>query len=50
LKIPDIRIDEPEIRSYGMLAGEDSDAAHSRHNALVGQLVSFERALERAGT
>jgi hypothetical protein len=30
---------------YELLAREDSDAAHSRYNALVRRLVSFERAL-----
>ncbi|HEX7707874.1 MAG TPA: hypothetical protein VF701_15555 [Thermoanaerobaculia bacterium] len=48
LEIPDVRIDEPEIRLYEMLAAEDPDAAHSRYNALIRQLVSFERALECA--
>ena len=36
---------QPEHRLYALLAREDSDAAHSRYNALVGRLVSFERAL-----
>jgi hypothetical protein len=34
----------PEHRLYGLLAAEDSDSAHSRYNALVRRLVSFERA------
>lgn len=35
----------PEHRLYAVLARDDSDAAHSRYNALVRRLVSFERAL-----
>jgi hypothetical protein len=34
----------PEHRLYTLLAAEDSDSAHSRYNALVRRLVSFERA------
>jgi hypothetical protein len=37
--------DNPEHRLYVRLAQYDSDAAHSRYNALVRRLVSFERAL-----
>jgi hypothetical protein len=36
----------PEHRLYGLLAAEDSDAAHGRYNALVRRLVSFERAAD----
>jgi hypothetical protein len=36
----------PEDRLYAMLAEEDSDSAHSRYNALIRKLVSFERAAE----
>lgn len=36
----------PERRLYDILASTDSDAAHSRYNALIRRLVSFERALE----
>jgi hypothetical protein len=36
----------PEDRLYEKLAAEDSDAAHSRYNALIRKLVSFERAAE----
>ena len=38
----------PEDRLYEKLAAEDSDSAHSRYNALIRQLVSFERAAECA--
>lgn len=34
----------PEMRLYERLAAEDADAAHSRYNALIRRLVSFERA------
>ena len=40
---------DPEHKLYELLAAEDSDAAHSRYNALIRQLVSFERALECGG-
>jgi len=39
-------IDAPERRLYERLQAENPDAAHSRFNALVRRLVSFERAAE----
>jgi hypothetical protein len=48
LEVPDLGIGDPEHRLYERLAAVDSDAAHSRYNALIRQLVSFERALECA--
>ena len=39
-------IQSPEHRLYERLAEEDADSAHSRYNALVRRLVSFERAAE----
>jgi len=36
---------DPEHRLYALLARESPDGAHSRYNALVRRLVSFERAL-----
>ena len=36
---------DPEHRLYERLGRDDQDAAHSRYNALVRRLVSFERAL-----
>ena len=36
----------PEHRLYDLLAADDSDSAHSRYNALIRRLVSFERAAE----
>ena len=40
--------ESPEKRLYAWLAADDPDAAHSRYNALVARLVSFERAAECA--
>jgi hypothetical protein len=37
--------DDAETRLYLRLARDDEDSAHSRYNALVRRLVSFERAL-----
>jgi len=39
---------EAERSLYDRLAEEGADAAHSRYNALVRRLVSFERAAECA--
>ena len=39
-------IGSPELRLYELLAEEDGDSAHSRYNALIRRLVSFERAAE----
>ena len=41
-------IASPEHRLYRLLAEQDPDAAHSRYNALIRRLVSFERAAECA--
>jgi hypothetical protein len=46
LAIPDELPDNPEHRLYHLLAQNDSDSAHSRYNALVRRLVSYERAAE----
>ena len=35
----------PEHRLYAWLENEDAPRAHSRYNALIRRLVSFERAL-----
>jgi hypothetical protein len=37
---------EPEMRLYRLLWDEDPRRAHSRYNALIRLLVSFERALQ----
>ena len=39
-------IPDPEHCLYDLLHEADPDAAHSRYNALVRRLVSFERAAE----
>jgi hypothetical protein len=39
----------PEERLYAMLSERHGDAAHSRYNALVRRLVSFERAASVVG-
>ena len=41
-------IRDPEHRLYEVLRNENADATHSRYNALVRRLVSFERAAECA--
>lgn len=39
-------LSSPEHRLYQLLALTNPDAAHSRYNALLRRLTSFERALE----
>lgn len=46
IALPDDLPTSPEHRLYLKLAAEDSDSAHSRYNALIRRLVSFERAAE----
>jgi hypothetical protein len=46
LPIPAKVIPSPEHRLYELLSRSNSDAAHSKYNALVRRLVSFERAAE----
>jgi len=36
----------PEHRLYDLLSLSGSDTAHSRYNALIRKLVSFQRAME----
>ena len=40
---------DPEHRLYERLSREDPDSAHSRYNALLRRLTSFESALECVG-
>ena len=40
---------DPEHRLYARLASQNPDSAHSRYNALLRLLVSFESAAECAG-
>ena len=44
--VPEHAGETPEHRLYKLLADENSDAAHSRYNALIRRLVSFERSTE----
>jgi hypothetical protein len=46
LVLPDELQTQPEHRLYDLLAQDDSNSAHSRYNALIRRLVSFERAAE----
>lgn len=46
MELPDQLPGDPEHRLYALLDQEDSDSAHSRYNALIRRLVSFERAAE----
>jgi hypothetical protein len=39
----------PEHRLYELLCRDDPDSAHTRYNALIRRLVSFERARACAG-
>ena len=47
--VPERSVAGPEKRLYALLAATDTDSAHSRYNALLRRLVSFERALACAG-
>ena len=49
LAIPGESIPGAEHRLYERLSAAHADAAHSRYNALLRLLVSFERAAECAG-
>lgn len=46
LDLPAALPGNPEHRLYELLAKEDSDSAHSRYNAYLRRLVSYERAAE----
>jgi len=48
LAIAGPEIPTPEHRLYQLLSAEDVASAHSRYNALLRRLVSFERAAECA--
>ena len=49
LQIPSLPFDHAEHRLYELLARTHADSAHSRYNALIRRLVSFERAWECGG-
>jgi len=46
IELPDSLPENPEHRLYEVLAQDDSDSAHSRYNALIRRLVSYEQAAE----
>lgn len=46
LEFPDHLPANPEHRLYDLLAETDQDSAHSRYNAFIRKLVSYERAAE----
>lgn len=46
LELPDQLPQNPEHRLYDLLAQHDPDSAHSRYNAFIRRLVSYERAAE----
>jgi hypothetical protein len=48
LSIPETHL-QPEHLLYALLAQSEPDSAHSRYNALIRSLVSFERAAECVG-
>jgi hypothetical protein len=47
--VPENAFRDAERRLYELLAREDEDSAHSRYNALIRRLVSFEDAAECVG-
>ena len=49
LPVPAETFPSPEHRLYEKLASDDPDSAHSRYNALVRRLVSFENTAECVG-
>jgi hypothetical protein len=46
LNLPEKLPENPEHRLYDLLTRDDSDSAHSRYNALIRRLVSYEQAAE----
>ena len=47
IELPNSLPENPEHRLYELLAKAEPDSAHSRYNAFIRRLVSFERAAER---
>ena len=45
LEVPDNLPSNPEHRLYDLLADSEPDSAHSKYNAWIRRLVSFERAM-----
>lgn len=48
IAVPEVEVAAAEHRLYERLAAEGPDSAHSRYNALIRLLISFERAVECA--
>jgi hypothetical protein len=46
IELPDLLPEDPEHRLYDLLSKDEPDSAHSRYNALIRRLVSYERAAE----
>jgi len=46
IELPNPLPENPEHRLYALLAKDEPDSAHSRYNAFIRRLVSFERAAE----
>jgi hypothetical protein len=46
LEVPQNLPSNPEHRLYDLLSATDPDSAHSKYNALIRKLISFERALQ----
>jgi len=46
IELPNSLPENPEHRLYELLAKDEADSAHSRYNALIRKLVSYERAAE----
>jgi hypothetical protein len=47
IDLPEQLPNNPEHRLYDLLAEDDQDSAHSRYNAFIRRLVSYERAAEQ---
>jgi hypothetical protein len=45
LEVPEDLPSNPEHRLYDLLSNSEPDSAHSKYNALIRRLVSFERAM-----
>ncbi len=45
LELPENLPSNPEHRLYDLLSDSEPDSAHSKYNALIRRLVSFERAM-----
>jgi hypothetical protein len=45
LEVPENVPSNPEHRLYDLLSATEPDSAHSKYNALIRKLVSFQRAI-----